>query len=147
MIVWGAKKTAVLTELKTQIKKIWSKVGTRRMHTNERLIEHKNLKLEDELRISEITLIWKWDKNKIPLGLKTILTERRNLNLRNRSFERDRLWKQDSLSYRLATRAIKEIDEIQIAKSKKGLKNKYRNKCFLIDYVTPCRTRNCFICS
>ena len=70
-----------------------------------------------------------------------------NLNSRKRSFERDRLWKQDSLSYRLATTAIKEIDEIQIAKSKKGLKNKYINKCLLIDYVTPCRTRNCFICS
>ena len=24
---------------------------------------------------------------------------------------------------------------------------KIRNKCLLIDYVTPCHTRNCFICS
>ena len=145
--VWGAKKTATLTELKSQIKKIWSKIGQRRMHTNERLIEHKILKLEDELKISEIKIIWSWEKKKIPLGLSTILTERTNVNLRNRSFIREQCWKQDSIAYRLATRANKEMNEIQIAKSKKGLSNKYRNREFLIEYAAPCRIRHCFICS
>jgi hypothetical protein len=56
------------------------------------------------------------------------------------------LWKQDSLSYRLADRATKEIKEIEIAKSKNGLKNKIIKKCFLVDYNTICRMRNCYIC-
>ncbi len=84
-------------------------------------------------------------KNKIPTGIKDIIVERNN-NLRNRNFHRDRSWKPDSLAYRLATQATKEIKEIETAKSKTGLAKKYRNKCFLIEYVTPCRVRNCFIC-
>jgi len=145
LIVWGAKKTQSLAELKTQIKKIWTKIGIRKQHTNERLVNHEILKLEDELKIAEIKTIWRWEKNKIPTGIKDIIVERNN-NLRNRNFLRERSWKQDSIAYRLATRATKEIKEIEIAKSKKGLAKKYRNKCFLIEYVTPCRVRNCFIC-
>ncbi len=64
-----------------------------------------------------------------------------------RSFIRELRWKQDSLSYRLATRANKEINELVIAKSKKGLKNKFKNKILLTEYVGECRIRNCFICS
>ena len=66
--------------------------------------------------------------------------------LRNRQFERPRLWKTDSISYRLATCAIKEIKEIEVARSKKGLAKKYKNKILLVEYNTPCRIRNCLIC-
>ncbi len=60
-------------------------------------------------------------KSKLPDGLKNIINERNALNLRNRQFIRDRSWKQDSIAYRLATRAKKEIKEIEVARSKKRL--------------------------
>jgi len=53
---------------------------------------------------------------------------------------------QDSIAYRLATRANKEIKEIEIARSLKGLSRKYKNNYVLIDYATPCRIRNCRFC-
>jgi len=95
------------------------------------LRELQILKLEDELKLSEIKLIWRWEKNKLPLGLRGILLERPNVRLRSRQFERPRLWKNDSISYRLATCAIKEIKDIEIARSKKGLTKKYRKKDIL----------------
>ncbi len=144
--VWGARKTAELTDLKKTIKRIWSKIGIRRQHTNTRLVEHKMLKLEDELKLSEIKIIWRWIKKKIPQGLKDIITEHVGRQLRNRQFIRERTWRQDSLAYRLATRAKTEINEIEIARSKKGLTKKYSNKCYLIDYAQPCRIRNCVNC-
>ena len=146
LVVWGAKKTSNMTNLRTQVKKIWSKIGLRKIHTNERLTTNEILRIDDELKIAEIKLIWRWEKNKIPLGLKQIIEEKQLPTLRNRSFNRDRLWKQDSISYRLATRANKEISEIQVARSKKGLVKNFRQKCFLIDYAIPCRIRNCQIC-
>ena len=145
--IWGAKKTGSLTDLKKLVKKTWSKIGVRHQHTNERLIEHKILKLEDELRIAESKIIWRWIKNKIPLGLKNIITIRGQQNLRRRKFVRQPEWKQDSIAYRLSTRATKEDSEISVAKSKKGLVKKRKEKCFLIDYDTQCRTRNCYICT
>jgi len=107
---------------------------------------NKILKLEDELKIAEIKIVWRWLKNKIPLGLKDIIEERNVANLRNRHFIRDRHWKQDSIAYRLATRAKNEIKDIEIARSKKGLTKKYKNKILLVEYNTPCRIRNCLIC-
>lgn len=80
-------------------------------------------------------------------SLKSIITENNVRQLRNRQFRREPRWKNDSISYRLATLANKEIKEIEIAKTRNGLKNKFKNKCFLIDYNTQCRIRNCFICS
>ena len=145
--IWGAKKTALLTELKKVVKKSWSKIGIRHQHTNERLAEHKILKLEDELVIAESKIIWRWIKNKLPLGLKTIICERGQRNLRRRQFVRSTEWKQDSISYRLATRASKDFEEISIARSKKGLVKKLKNKYLLVTYNTQCRTRNCFICT
>ena len=146
LTVWGAKKTANLTELKKVVKKIWTKIGPRHQHTNTRLKELQILKLEDELKLLEIKMIWRWVKLKIPLGLRDIITERHDARLRNRQFERPREWKTDSIAYRLATRAIKEIKEIEIARSKKGLAKKYRQKCFLIDYNGLCRIRDCRNC-
>lgn len=145
--VWGAKKSAALTDLKKLIKKSWTKIGRRKQHSNERLIEHGILKLEDELKISEIKIIWRWEKKKIPLGLTSIIEERHTVNLRNRQFIRDRSWKQDSIAYRLATTAKSEIKEIEIARTKKALTKKYRNMTFLTKYNSACRIRNCFICT
>ncbi len=144
--VWGAKKTTALTELKKLIKKVWSKIGRRKEHTNLRLRDNNILKFEDELRIAEVKLVWKWLKSKLPDGLKNIINERNTLNLRNRQFIRDRNWKQDSIAYRLATRGKKEIKEIEVARSKKGLTKKYKKIC-LLEYNTECRQLNCFICA
>ena len=129
------------------MKKIWTKIGQRRQHTNERLRNNKILKLIDEIKLAEMKIIWRWEKNKIPLGLKNIIIENNARELRNRHFNRDPAWKLDSISSRLAVRANSEIKEIEIARSKNGLKNKIKNKCFLIDYNTQCRIRNCYICN
>jgi len=145
--VWGAKKTNELNSLKKQLKKVWTKIGRRQQHTNERLIEQNILRFEDELKISEIKIIWRWNKNKLPMGLRDLITERNERVLRNRQFVRNRTWKIGSIADRIAQRANTEIKEIEIAKSKKGLAKKYRNNCILIGYVTPCRIRNCRYCS
>jgi hypothetical protein len=50
------------------------------------------------------------------------------------------------IAFRLASRSNKEIKNIEIAKSKKGLAKKYRQTLFLVDYNIACRVRNCFIC-
>jgi len=143
----GWKKSQNLTTLKKQVKKIWTKIGQRKMHSNERLKEHKILKLEDDLKIAEIKLIWRWEKKKISLGLTNIIAERQIGTLRHRQFIRDRKWKLDSIASRLAIRASEEIEEITIARSKNGLFKKYRNKILLLDYNAQCRIRNCFICT
>jgi len=145
--VWGAKKSQQLTELKKLVKKSWTKIGQRRQHTNERLKEHKILKVEDEMRIAEAKLIWRWEKKKIPEGLKEIIKENNNVNLRNRNFIRERTWNQDSIAYPLATRAKNEIKDIEIARSKKGLVKKYKYTICLVNYNSECRVRNCFICT
>ncbi len=146
LTVWGANITSEHQSLNTQLKKIWKKIGVRNQHTHERLISNKMLKLEDELKISELKIIWRWEKKKIPLGLANLIEEMPQRNLRNRKFKRENNWKHTSIAYRLATLAMKEIKEVEIAKSKKGLAKKMRNNCHLIDYSQPCRIRNCFIC-
>ncbi len=146
LTVWGAKKTSKLNELKKALKKIWTKIGPRHQRTNSRLKDLQILKLEDELKIMEIKYIWRWVKSKLPLGIRDIIKERGNARMRNRNFERPREWKNDSIAYRLATRANKEIKEIELAKTKKGLVKKYKQKCFLIDYSNQCRIRNCRYC-
>jgi len=91
------------------------------MLTNSRLIEHKVLKLEDELKLSELNFILRWNKKRLPLGLKDIISERMGRHLRNIQFTREITWRQDSIAYRLATRTRTEINEIEVARSKKGL--------------------------
>jgi hypothetical protein len=147
LTVWGAKRSQTHNDLKKQMKRIWKKIGSRQEHTNTILKKHKILKYDDELKLSEIKIIWRWEKKKIPLGLSTIITEESQQRLRNRKFKRDPKWSKDSISYRLATRALKDIKQVEIAKSKNGLKNKIKNNCLLVDYNTECRIRNCIICS
>jgi len=144
--IWGAKKSSNMTDLKKAVKKVWTKIGMRNQHTHERLKELMILKMEDELKIAEMKIIYRWEKKKIPLGLSDILVERVNNNLRNRQFTRTRTWKHDSIAYRLATLAIKEIKVIEVAKSKKGLTKKLK-KDLISDYTTgQCRIRNCRFC-
>jgi hypothetical protein len=143
---WGAKKNSGRKELIKQLKRTWIKIGPRKMHTNKRLINFNIYKLEDEIRIQEAKVIWRWEKNKIPDGLKDIIEEKRDRDLRNRQFVRHRNWKQDSIAYRLATRAIKEITEIECARSNTGLKRKFK-KMIRLTYEGDCRIRNCFICT
>ena len=91
-------------------------------------------------------MIWRWEKQRLPEGLKDTIIEKRGRVLRHRQFERKPLWKQNSISFRLATRASKEIEEISCAMSITGLKNKYK-KIIQLDYQGHCTIRNCFICS
>ncbi len=79
--IWGAKKSQSLTELKKLAKKSWTKIGIRKQHTNDRLREHGILKLEDELRIAEIKMIWRWGKKEIPKGLKDRIQDTKALCL------------------------------------------------------------------
>jgi hypothetical protein len=44
-----------------------------------------------------------------------------------KSHFRPRNWKHDSIAYRLATRALNKIKDIEIARSRKGLAKKYKN--------------------
>ena len=110
-------------------------------------MHNKILKFVDEIKLAEMKIIWRWEKNKIPQGLRNIIRENTFRTLRQRKFVRDPAWHIDSIASRLAVRATKEIKEIEIARSKNGLKNKIKNNCFLADYNVQCRTRNCFICT
>jgi hypothetical protein len=136
----------VLKKIKKEMDKNRAKIS-RYQHTNDRLKELKILKLEDELKIAEIKIIWRWDKKKIPHGLKNIISETTGAALRNRKFNRPISWKYDSIAYRIATRANKERKEIEIARSKKGLAKKYKSKIILTEYNSICRTRNCLDCT
>jgi hypothetical protein len=129
--VWGAKNTNSLTELKKFLKKTWSKIGQRRVHTNSRLSEHKILKLVDEIKLAEMKIIWRWEKKKLPFGLKNIRVENNTRVLRSRQFVRDRRWKTDnSIANRLSVRATKEIMNVSIAISINGLKKKIKITAF-----------------
>jgi len=143
---WGAKKSAEKQDLIKQIKRCWTKIGQRYQHTNERLRQYNIYKLEDELRMQEVKTIWRWEKDKIPKGLAELIIENRTRELRHRTFERKPRWKKDSIAYRLATRSLKEIEEISCARSKKGLMNKYK-RIIMQTYDSNCNIRNCYICA
>jgi len=144
--VWGAKKSSHMTDLKKTLKKVWTKIGQRNQHTNERLKDLQILKMEDELKLAETKILYRWEKKKIPLGLRDIISEKPNINLRNRQFIRTRNWKHESIAYRLATLAIKEIKEISIARSKKGLTKKLKKQLINTYTAGQCRIRNCRFC-
>ena len=96
--------------------------------------------------LSEVKLIWRWEKKKIPTGLEQILVEKNDRQLRRRKFERGQRWKLDSISNRVATRAVTEISEIEKINTKSTLKNHYKKR-IINTYRTDCRIRNCFICT
>jgi hypothetical protein len=142
--VWGGAKKIVLKPLRQLVSKIWSKFGRRNMHTLNRLYNFKLLKIEDELLIQESKLLWKWDKDKIPISLKDIITERNN-NLRGRRFNININWKDGSIAGRLSSRANSSIAKISQARSKKSLTNMLKKE-ISTSYVFNCRQPNCFTC-
>ena len=146
ILTWGAKKSGQISELKKLIKRIWTKIGPRRQHTNVRLKNTNILKFEDELALSEIKMIWRWEKNKLPDGLKHLITEKHERQLRGRKFKKEIRWKHHSISYRLACKAEKEIGNIEKINTKSTLKNQYKKEA-LSKYDEVCRIRNCFICA
>ena len=87
-------------------------------------MHNRILKFVDEVKLAEMKIIWRWEKKKIPLGLRDIIRENTSRTLRHRKFIRNPAWQAESIASRLAVRATKEIKEIEIAKSKNGLKKK-----------------------
>ncbi len=51
LTVWGANKSQSITELNKLVKMSLTKIGMRKQDTNDRLRDHKILKLEDKIRI------------------------------------------------------------------------------------------------
>jgi hypothetical protein len=142
--IWGGASKVNLKPLEQLLSKIWSKIGNRKMHTLNRLQQYKILKLEDELRIQESKLLWKWDSKKIPKSLTDIVTERNN-NLRGRRFNTQIYWKKGIIAERLAVRANKDIVKISKSKTKKSLSNLLKKET-LQSYAFNCRQRGCYIC-
>jgi hypothetical protein len=142
--IWGGAANVILKPLEKLLSKIWNKIGQSRMHTLNRLQKYGLFKFKDELRLQESKLLWKWEKEKIPSSLKNIVTERVD-NLRGRRFNLNRLWKDNSISSRLANRANGSINTISLAKSKVSLINKLKKE-ISTSYLFDCRIRNCFIC-
>ena len=143
--VWGSAKSSILKPLLAVLKKIWRKIGTYKQHTLNRLLAHKILKFEHELEIQESKLLWKWSKNKLPRGLKSIVTEKANV-LRSRRFNIYRNAKLNSINYRLSKRATSHIADIEKATSKKSLAKQLKQKILDSNYQFTCSTRNCYIC-
>jgi len=114
------------------------------MHTLNRLNKFGLLKLNDELRLQESKLIWKWNQNKLPNSLSMILSERQD-NLRGRRFNYQRNWKSGSISKRIAIRANSSINELSLIRTKSSLTKKIK-KQIINSYSYFCRQRNCFVC-
>jgi len=115
-------------------------------HTNERLLEHVLYKIYDEIWFQESKVIWRWSKKELPISLHDILLENNSTEQRSRQFQRYIAWKSHSISFRLATRAINEINELSKFYTRNNLKNnlkEYKRN----GYIGDCRIRNCFICA
>jgi hypothetical protein len=145
LTVWGGANSSTLKPLVAVIHKTWRKIGTFKQHTLNRLQSVKILKLEDELTIQTSKLVWRWDKNKLPPGLKEILIEK-NDRLRGRRFVTYRNSKPSSINYRLSTLATKSIPELATATSKKCLSNRLRKNFLTVKYNFRCSLRRCYIC-
>jgi hypothetical protein len=104
------------------------------------------LKLEDELLLAESKVIWRWDKNQIPIALKPLLIEN-NVNLRERKFVITRNSANNSIKYRLAKRATSSIRNISKFKCKKSLSVNLRKELFTNKYTFNCNRRGCYICA
>jgi len=144
LTVWGGASKTIIKPLQTSLSKVWSKIGNRKMHTLNRLEKYGLLKLEDEIRIQESKVVWKWINDKTAPGIKHILTEKQD-NLRGRRFVIKREWKVDSISRRIATRANKEVPFLSKFKTKVTM-TKNLKSIINTSYVFHCRNRNCFVC-
>ena len=143
--VWGSAKQATLKPLNAVIHKIWRKIGPRNQHTLNRLHTLGFLKLEDELRIKESKIIWRWAAGKIPKSLNSIIKEKID-RLRNRRFEKYRNAKKESINYRLSNLGTSKIADICRATSIKSLATKLKKEIISTKYTFICRSRRCYIC-
>jgi hypothetical protein len=143
--IWGGSKPIKLKPLEKTLSKIWRKIGENRMHTNDRLRKYKILKLNDEIKIQEQKVVWKWEKKKIPKSLNSLIEEK-NDRLRGRRFNLIRNSKQLSIHSRLTKIANSSMNEITKFSSLEALSSNLK-KSALDHYDTTCRTRNCYICS
>jgi hypothetical protein len=144
--VWGGAKICNLKPLTKLLSKTWSKIGKRHSHTLNRLKKYKILKLEDELKIQDSKIIWRWEKKVIPISLRNIIIEKHD-NLRGRRFENLITNKKNSIKSRLVSRANKEILDIAKHKTKKALTTAIKKRIFDTKYVFQCTDRNCYICT
>ena len=143
--IWGSAGVKN-TELNKTLKKIIRKLGPRIRHTDKRLLDYDIISLEDELKLTEKKIIWKWNKKELPKGIGTLLKEKQDLNLRNRRFEMHRKWKKTSIAYRLGKRATEEVAALAKYKTSKSLSKDFK-KCTMENLSSKrCLVRNCYIC-
>jgi hypothetical protein len=143
---WGGVKPVIRKPLDQTIKRIWSKIGPKKMHTLNRLQKFKILKLDDEIMIQEQKLLHKWEYKKLPKGIQGIISEKIT-RLRGRKFNISIKWKKNSISHRLAKQANDSMKDITPNKTKKGLADKLKNQILNHKYNFSCQVRNCFVCS
>jgi hypothetical protein len=143
---WGGVKPSIRKPLDQILKRIWSKIGNKRMHTLNRLQKYEILNMDDEIEIQEQKLIHKWEYKKLPKGVSNIILEKIT-NLRGRKFVVARNWKNNSIAHRLAKQANQSIKDIMENKIRKKFITTQREKIFGNKYAFLCNRRNCYICT
>jgi len=143
LVAWGGAKNVVTNTLVRTLKKVWSKIGKKFMHTNNRLEKFSILKFQDEVVAQESKILWHWNKKTLPRSLNGIIIERRS-NLRGRRFDTSNQ-KIGSIAYRLSKRACKDLGYIATFKTIKTFTKNIKLK-LLSQYRFSCMARNCFIC-
>jgi hypothetical protein len=142
----GRAKICNLKLLTKLLSKRWLKICKRHSHTLNRLKKYKILKLEDELKIKESKIIWRWEKKVIPVSLSNIVIEKHD-NLRGTSLENLITNKKNSIKSLLVSQANKEMLDISKHKTKKALTTAIKKRIFETKYVFQCTDRNCYICT
>ena len=143
--VWGGAKPSKLKPLLKAINKSWKHIGPYYQHTLNRLRVNNILKFEDELAVAESKIVWRWEKNKIPNALKSIIVEKPG-NLRRRRFTVSRNSPLDSIESRLNKKATSSILNISKFNSKKSLAKNLKTE-IKEKYSFVCSRNNCYICS
>jgi len=143
---WGGVKPSIRKPLDQTLRRIWSKIGSKKIHTLNRLQKHGLLKLEDEIEIQEQKIIHKWEYKKLPKGVSNIITEKID-RLRGRRFVVARVWKHNSIANRLAKQANGSIKDVTITKNRKNFTDNQRKKILETKYNYLCTVRRCFVCS
>jgi len=146
LTVWGGAAKTKLKPLETALKRCWKNMGPRKQHTLNRLQSLEILKLEDELEIQEAKFIWKWEKSKLPLSNRSLLSERVD-NLRHRRFNKDRNSPSNSIGTRLSNRATTSITYLSTFKTKRTLIRTLKKTIVNTRYQFRCRRRGCYICT
>ena len=144
--VWGGATQISLKPLNKLLHKSWAKIGKRKSHTLNRLQKYELLKLEDELSIQESKILWRWEKDKLPKSLNSLIKEKQD-RLRGRRFEQIRNMKIGSIHSRLTKRANSLMPSISNNKSKMVLAKEMKKRIFSEKYSFNCTNRNCFICA